>query len=253
MSKCRNLAICAALVSATALGMNAWSAAQVTEYKSGIIWPEPKLVETSAPGGVPSDAVVLFDGKDLSKWKNGENWEIKDGVATTKKSEISTKESFGDCQFHLEFATPEKIEGKGQGRGNSGIYFMGKYEVQILDSHENPTYFDGQCASIYKHTPPMVNASRKPGEWQTYDIIFEAPKFGEDGKVTKPCYITVIHNGVVVQNHFELIGGTYYDRPAAYTKHAERLPIHLQYHNNPMRFRNIWLREIVPLVGKKPE
>ena len=235
------------------LGLNAYAARQI-EYKSGIVWPEPKMV---TPGKTdaepPADATVLFDGKDLSKWNNGDNWEIKDGVATAKKSGITTKEAFGDCQLHLEFATPEKIEGKGQGRGNSGVYIMGKYEVQILDSIDNPTYFDGQCASIYKQSPPMVNASRKPGEWQTYDIIFTAPKFGEDGKVTKPAYATVIHNGVVVHNHFELLGGTFYDRAPVYQKHADKLPLSLQFHGNPVKFRNIWIRSFEPLVGKKPE
>ena len=131
---------------------------------------------------------------------------------------------------------------------------MGKYEVQILDSFENKTYFDGQCAAIYKQTPPMVNVSRKPGEWQTFDIVFEAPRFGEGGKLLKPGYVTVLHNGVLVQNHFELQGGTFYDRPAAYDKtgHPDRLPLHIQYHGNPVKFRNIWLREIPPIVGKKP-
>ncbi|OWK40451.1 3-keto-disaccharide hydrolase [Fimbriiglobus ruber] len=223
------------------------------EYKSGIVWPEPAVVTPGeTPGAPPSDAVVLFDGKDLSKWNKGDNWVIADGIATSAKSDIQTKDSFGDCQFHLEFATPEKVSGSGQGRGNSGIYFMGRYEVQILDSFNNPTYFDGQCASIYKQTPPMVNASRKPGEWQVYDILFEAPRFGEEDKVTKPAAVTVFHNGVAVQNHFELIGGTYYDRPAAYSKHPEKQPITLQFHGNPVRFRNIWIRDIKPLVGTKP-
>ena len=226
--------------------------AALQEYKSGVVWPEPKVVNPGEPGGVPEDAVVLFDGKALPKWKGGDQWEIQDGYAVSRKAGISTTDSFGDCQFHLEFATPEKVTGSGQGRGNSGIYFMGRYEVQILDSFNNPTYFDGQCASIYKQSPPMVNVSRKPGEWQTYDIVFEAPRFGEDKKVTKPAFVTVFHNGVVVQNHFELTGGTYFDRPAAYEAHAARLPIHLQFHGNPVRFRNIWLREIAPLVGKKP-
>jgi hypothetical protein len=226
---------------------------QTREYKSGIVWPEPKVVNPGPVGGPPSDAIVLFDGKDLSKWNNGDSWEVKDGVATVKAKEITTKDSFGTMQLHLEFATPEKVSGNGQGRGNSGVYIMGKYEVQILDSFDNPTYFDGQCASVYKQQPPMVNACRKPGEWQTYDILFEAPQFAEDGKVLKPAYITVIHNGVVVHHHFELTGGTFYDRPAKYEKHAEKLPFRLQNHGNPVKFRNIWVREMVPLVGVKPE
>jgi hypothetical protein len=129
---------------------------------------------------------------------------------------------------------------------------MGKYEVQILDSYQNQTYFDGQCASIYKQTPPIVNASRKPGEWQTYDILWEAPRFKEDGTVARPAYVTVLHNGVVVQNHFELLGGTFYDQPPKYTKHAEKGLIQLQNHGNPVRFRNIWVREMKPIEGKKP-
>jgi hypothetical protein len=246
-------AVWAAGVVAAAAGVHLAWAAQVREYKSGIVWPEPEVV-TPGPTAAdpPSDAVVLFDGKDLSKWKNGDKWEVRDGYAMTRKTDIETKESFGDCQLHLEFATPEKVSGSGQGRGNSGVYLMRRYEVQILDSFENKTYFDGQCAAIYKQTPPMVNASRKPGEWQTYDIVFEAPRFGEDGKVLRPGYVTVLHNGVLVQNHFELQGGTFYDRPAKYERHPDKAPIKLQNHGNPVKFRNIWVREIKPIVGKKP-
>jgi len=228
-------------------------AAAIQEYKSGIVWPEPKPVtpgETAAQP--PTDAVVLFDGKTLDAWTNGANWELIDGCAVSKKSDIATKNKFGDCQFHLEFATPEIATGSGQGRGNSGIYFMGRYEVQILDSFDNKTYFDGQCGSIYKQSPPLVNACRKPGEWQTYDIVFEAPKFGSDGKVTKPAFLTVLHNGILVQNHFELKGTTFYDQPASYAKHEERLPINLQFHGNAVKFRNIWLREIPPMIGEAP-
>jgi hypothetical protein len=233
-------------------GASAIVAQQSREWKSGIVWPEPKVVDPGAPGGPPSDAVVLFDGKDLSKWNGGEAWEVRDGVATARRQDITTKDSFGDCQLHVEFATPAEVRGTGQGRGNSGVYLMGKYEVQILDSYQNQTYFDGQCASIYKQTPPIVNASRKPGEWQTYDILWEAPRFKEDGTVARPAYVTVLHNGVVVQNHFELLGGTFYDQPPKYTKHAEKGLIQLQNHGNPVRFRNIWVREMKPIEGKKP-
>jgi hypothetical protein len=223
------------------------------EFKSGIVWPEPPII-TPGPTAAdpPSDAVVLFDGKDLSKWERGENWEIKDGYAISRKSNIKTKEKFGTCQLHVEFATPSTVVGRGQGRGNNGVFIMGRYEVQILDSFDNKTYFDGQCASIYKQSPPMVNACRKPGEWQTYDIVFEAPKFADDGKVERPAYMTVLHNGVLVHNHFELLGGTFYDKPPSYTKHADREPLELYYHGNDVRFRNIWLREIKPIEGKKP-
>ena len=225
----------------------------VHEYTSGIVWPEPAIVTPGTDHGPPSDAVVLFDGKDLSRWTDGNNWIIKDGYATAARSGITTKDAFGDCQLHLEFATPAEVKGSGQGRGNSGVYLMGKYEVQILDSYDNKTYFDGQCASLYKQHPPLVNACRKPGEWQTYDILFESPRFGADGKLTRPGYVTVLQNGVVVQNHFELLGGTFYDRPPAYTPHPPRAPIHLQFHGNPVRFRNIWIREMKEIVGKKPE
>lgn len=227
--------------------------ARQKEYKSGIVWPEPKVVAPGEkPGDPPADAIILFDGKDLSKWHNGDKWQVKDGYAVVQKSDITTKDSFGDYQLHVEFATPEKVVGSGQGRGNSGVYLANRYEVQVLDSYDNKTYFDGQCASLYKQSPPMVNVCKKPGEWQTYDIIFNAPRFSDDGKVARPGAVTVIHNGVVVQNHFELQGGTYYDRPAAYEKHPLKQPIRLQNHGNPVKYRNVWLREITPIVGKKP-
>jgi hypothetical protein len=249
------VAILSAVCSAAACGAAAALAWQ--EYKSGIVWPEPAVV---TPGKTdadpPSDATVLFDGKDLSKWTNGDKWEVKDGYAVVQKSDITTKDSFGDYQLHVEFATPEKVAGTGQGRGNSGVFLANRYEVQVLDSYDNKTYFDGQCASLYKQTPPMVNACKKPGEWQTYDILFTAPRFDSqsaDVKVLAPGYVTVIHNGVAVQNHFELQGNTNYDRPAAYEKHPLRQPIRLQNHGNPVKYRNIWIREIKALEGKKPE
>jgi hypothetical protein len=224
------------------------------EYKSGIVWPEPPIVTPGkSDAEPPSDAIVLFDGKDLSKWENGDKWEIKDGYAIVQKTDITTKDSFGDYQLHVEFATPEKVSGSGQGRGNSGVFLANHYEVQVLDSYDNKTYFDGQCASIYKQTPPMVNACRKPGEWQTYDIIFNSPLFAEDGKVTKPGFVSVIHNGVLVLNHFELLGSTFYDRPPTFEKHPPKQPIRLQNHGNPVKYRNIWLRELKPIEGKKPQ
>ena len=245
-----------AAVVAAAVGVN-YVFAQTREYKSGVVWPEPKVV-TPGPTAAdpPADAIVLLGGNDTSKWKESNSWEWKGDHAVVKsKSGVTTKDAYGDCQIHVEFATPEKVSSSGQGRGNSGVYLMGKYEVQILDSFENKTYFDGQCAAIYKQTPPLVNVSRKPGEWQTFDIVFEAPRFGDGGKLLKPGYVTVLQNGVLVQNHFELQGGTFYDRPAAYDKggHADRLPLHIQYHGNPVKFRNIWIREIPPIVGKKPQ
>jgi len=214
------------------------------EWKSGIDWPEPKVVDPGPPGGPPADALVLFDGKDLSKFSGGQQWIIKDGYAISNGNGITTKQAFGDCQLHVEWATPEKIEGSGQGRGNSGVYLMERYEVQILDSYNNPTYFDGEAGSIYKQHPPLVNVCRKPGEWQTFDIIFTAPRFDEKGKLVTPAYVTVLQNGVLVQNHFEIKGTTAWDKPPAYSAHPPKAPLHLQYHGNPVRFRNIWIREL---------
>jgi hypothetical protein len=223
-------------------------------WESGIVWPEPKVVAPGeAPGAPPADAVVLFDGKDLSQWHNGDKWEVKDGYAVVRKADITTKESFGDYQLHLEFATPEVVKGSGQGRGNSGVFLSNRYEVQVLDSFGNKTYFDGMCAALYKQMPPMVNASRGPGQWQTYDIVYEAPRFGDDKKLVRPGYVTVIHNGVVVQNHYELQGNTWFDKAPAYEPHPARQPIRLQNHGDPVKYRNIWLREIAPVVGKRPE
>jgi hypothetical protein len=230
------------------------AAGQTREYKSGIIWPEPAVIDPGPPGGPPSDAIALFDGKSLDAWDGGDKWIIEDGVATAAKGEIKSKQKFGDCQLHVEFATPAEVKGEGQGRGNSGIYLMNRYEVQILDSFGNKTYFDGQCAAIYKEQPPTVNACRKPGEWQTYDIIFTAPRFADDGSVKMPGYVTVLHNGVLVHNHFELLGSTSFVGPPKYEKHGEKEPLMIQFHGNPVRFRNIWIREQVqPLVGKKPD
>ncbi len=225
----------------------------VDEYKSGIIWPEPKLLDAGPVGGPPADAVVLLDGKSMDAWEGGDKWQVDGGVATAAGGSITSKQKFGDCQLHVEFATPEKVEGSGQGRGNSGVYLMGQYELQILDSFGNQTYFDGQCGSIYKQQPPIVNACRKPGEWQTYDIVFTAPRFNEDGSVKTPGYITALHNGVLIHNHFQLQGTTSYTEAPKYHKHADKEPLHIQFHGNPVKFRNIWLREnIEPLVGKKP-
>ena len=216
------------------------------EYISGKKWDEPKVIKPGDATTPPSDAIVIFDGQDLEKgFTGGKGWTVKDGAVTVGgNGGVTSKRAFGSCQLHIEWATPDVVKGEGQGRGNSGVYLMGLYEVQILDSYENKTYFDGQAASIYKQRPPLVNACRKPGEWQTYDIIFTAPKFAADGKLETPAYITVLHNGVLVQNHFELEGGTFYDRPPAYTKHAEKLPFNLQNHGNPTKFRNIWVREL---------
>ncbi|HEX5104181.1 MAG TPA: DUF1080 domain-containing protein [Pirellulaceae bacterium] len=226
----------------------------VDEYKSGIVWPEPPVVDPGEAGQPPADAVVLFGGENLDAWEAGDKWQIADGVATAAGGSITSQQKFGDCQVHLEFATPAEVKGSGQGRGNSGLYLMGRYEVQILDSFDNQTYFDGQCGAIYKQQPPTVNASRRPGEWQSLDILFTAPRFHDDGTLKSPGYVTVLHNGLVIQNHFELQGSTSYTEPPKYTAHADKEPLSIQFHGNPVRFRNIWVRENVqPLVGLKPD
>ena len=223
------------------------------EYLPGIEWPEPAVITPGTGGGPPADAVVLFDGTDMSAWEGGEDWLVENGEAVVQKHDIKTKQSFGDCQLHIEWSAPSQVVGKGQGRGNSGVFLMDTYEVQVLDSYDNATYFDGQAGAIYKQTPPMVNAMRPPGEWNAYDILWTRPHFNEDGSLKSPAYITLIHNGIVVLNHFELQGDTPYHRPAEYKQHADALPIRLQFHGNPVRYRNIWVREINPIVGKQVE
>jgi len=222
------------------------------EYLTGIEWQEPKVV---TPGEQnhrpPSDAVVLFDGTDLSAWENGDQWKVENGDMVTGKGTVQTKQEFGDCQLHIEWSSPTPAKGKGQGRGNSGVFLMGTYEIQVLDSYDNRTYFDGQAAAIYKQTPPMANAMRPPGEWNTYDIFWTAPRFNEDGALKSPAYITAMHNGVLVLNHFELLGDTPYHRAPEYKAHPPKGPISLQDHGNPVRFRNIWVREIKQPVGKQ--
>lgn len=231
----------------TCLSLGAWA----DEYLNGIQWQEPAIVTPGESGGRPSDAISLFDGTDTSAWDRAENWKVEDGVLVSGKGNPITKQSFGDCQLHIEWSAPVPATGSGQGRGNSGVFLMDAYEIQVLDSYENKTYFDGQAGAIYKQTPPLVNAMRPPGQWNVYDIIWTAPRFHEDGSLQSPAYITALHNGVLILNHFELKGDTPFTRPPRYTKHADRLPIRLQDHGNPVRFRNIWVRELQPVVGKQ--
>jgi hypothetical protein len=216
--------------------------------------PHPKVVTPgtcSTPekvGTAPSDAIVLFDGSNLDQWRSGDGpakWKIEDGamVMVPGTGPLMTRKEFGDCQLHVEFATPKPPKGSGQGRGNSGILLMGRYEIQVLDSYENVTYADGQAAAVYGQYPPLVNASRPPGEWQTYDILFTAPVFDGD-KLIKPASETVLHNGVAVHNHVEPIGPMVYRALARYKPHGPKGPLGLQDHGNPLRFRNIWIREL---------
>ena len=214
--------------------------------------PAPKKVEASLslPAPPPSDAVVLFDGTDLSMWRAADGspakWIIKDGIllAVAGGGQVFTRDGYGDIQLHVEWAAPTPGRGKGQGRGNSGVFLMGKYEVQVLDSHENVTYTDGQAAAVYGQYPPLVNASRPAGEWQAYDIVFRRPRFRPDGSVEQPARITVLHNGVVVQDNSEIWGPTGWLQHLPYESHPDRLPLSLQDHGNPVRYRNIWLREL---------
>jgi hypothetical protein len=215
------------------------------------VWePEPEVVTPGELTAPPSDAIVLFDGTDFSNWEheNGEpvKWDLGDGAMTVKKKtgSIRTKQGFGDCQLHVEWRTPAEVEGEGQGRGNSGIFLQARYELQVLDSYDNRTYSNGQAGSLYKQYMPLVNASRKPGEWQTYDIIYTAPTFDSDGNVVSPAYMTVLHNGVLVQNHSELRGPTVYKGQPQYEPHSDREPIVLQDHSDPVSYRNIWIREL---------
>lgn len=216
----------------------------------------PVVTPGDAPAAPPSDAIVLFDGTDESFAKNwtdtkgGESkWKVVDGAMESVRGAgyVQSKETFGSCQLHIEWAAPTTVKGNGQGRGNSGIFLMGTYEVQVLDSFENQTYADGQAGALYGRSKPLVNAARKPGEWQTYDIIFHRPLFNQDGKVTRRATFTVLHNGVLIQDHTILSGGTGWRGPHAasnYKAHADKLPLSMQDHGNPVRFRNIWVREL---------
>jgi hypothetical protein len=202
-------------------------------------------------GKPPSDAVVLFDGKDLSQWVSLDGtptkWITRDGYMECVKGSgyVRTVQNFGDCQLHVEWATPVPPHGEGQGRGNSGVFFgLDRYEVQVLDSYGNQTYADGSAAAVYGQYPPLVNASRPPGEWQIYDIIYTAPRFDANSKLRSEARLTVFHNGVLVQNNVQLTGPTSWLERAPYEPHPEKQPISLQDHGNPVRFRNIWIREL---------
>lgn len=231
--------------------------------------PRPSVVAPGEPtsddprGAAPADAVVLFDGSDLSQWRSWRGplgagfyanhekgkvgdpaWNLRGGYfEAVKAGSLMSKEKFGDVQLHIEWASPAEPAGASQGRGNSGVLFFGTYEIQVLDSFNNKSYADGQAGSIYGQYPPLVNASRPPGEWQSYDIVFEAPRF-EYGKLVKPAYATVFHNGVLVQHRREVLGPMSHRKRAPYRPHEAAGPLVLQDHSNPVRYRNIWARRL---------
>jgi hypothetical protein len=237
------------------------SLAQLSVAQAPIKWkihdlnrPLPPIIDPGTastqetPGRPPSDALVLFDGKDLSKWTQADGkpakWKVENGYAEVADAgNISTRDSFGDCQLHVEFAEPSPGKGESQERGNSGVFLMSLYEIQVLDSYENKTYADGQASAVYGQYPPQVNAARPPAQWQTYDIIFHHPHF-KAGKLTSPARVTVLHNGVLVQDNVELTGPTAHGERPPYKPGPDKLPLQLQDHGDPVRYRNIWIREL---------
>ena len=234
-----------AVIPAVVLNAQEWTANLTSVYE-----PVPEVVTPGQGTLPPSDAIILFDGSNLDEWESARGgpaeWDVEDGIMTVVKGTgaIVSKKAFGDIQLHLEWRSPVEIEGDGQKRGNSGIYIQKRYEVQILDSYENSTYVNGQAAAVYKQHIPLVNACRPPGEWQTYDIIFRAPRFREDGSLFSPATVTVIHNGILVQNHVTLLGTTENVGLPKWIKHDLKQPLQLQDHSDPVSFRNIWIREL---------
>ena len=241
----------------------AWAQSAEQEFQAVYHWKQHDLSRPVPPvitpgtastqektGKPPSDAVVLFDGKDLSRWESESGgpakWKVENGYMEVVKGtgNIRTREDFGACQLHVEWAAPLPAVGESQERGNSGVFLMGKYEIQVLDSYHNRTYADGQAAAVYGQYPPLVNASRPPGQWQTYDIIFHGPRFAADGKLLRPARVTALVNGVLVQDNVSLTGPTDYQARPPYKPHPEKLPLLLQDHVQPVHFRNIWIREL---------
>jgi hypothetical protein len=268
------LALCAALIAAAIAQQSKPGDLGFTDTPMlpGLPWhvhdparPHPKVVTPGeTPGAPPSDAIVLFDGKDLSQWTQmgrgadagkmvDARWKVGSGYFEVAggTGNLLTREKFGDCQLHVEWASPAVVRGTSQGRGNSGVLLMSRYEIQVLDAYNNPTYADGQASAIYGQWPPLANPARKPGEWNTYDILFEAPSFDGE-KLLRPAYVTVIYNGVMVHHHKELMGPMIYRQVAHYTPHESEEPLMLQDHNGDLvRYRNIWIRR--PASYDQPE
>lgn len=238
-----------ALVAASARGQaREWPQHSMERPKPPVVDPGP----FAGTGRAPSDAVVLFDGKDLSDWKSADSsggparWKVAGGYMEVMPGTgaIETRRGFGDVQLHIEWSAPSPGEGEGQDRGNSGVFLMGRYEVQVLDSYHNETYADGQAGAIYGEFPPLVNPIRPPGQWQSYDIVFHRPRFDGQGKVTSPARMTVFFNGLLVQDNVRLVGPTSHMERAPYVAHPDRLPLSLQDHGHRVHYRNIWIREL---------
>jgi hypothetical protein len=231
-----------------------WKAHDMARPRPVVVNPPPQAL----PAPAPPDAVVLFDGKSLAEWRSADGgpakWVVKDGIMEVgpKAGDIRTVKGFGDCQLHVEWMAPSPAKGADQDRGNSGVFLMGLYEVQVLDCFGNTTYADGMTAAIYGQYPPLVNACRPPGEWQAYDIVFRRPRFRPDGGLVSPARITVIHNGVLVQDDVEPWGPTSWLQALPYTAHADKLPLGFQDHGNPVRYRNVWLRELPETLAPGP-
>ncbi len=245
------------LLAAIGAGPVDQTAAQKAELQKWAIHdlnrPQPPVVDpgpAGPPAPAPSDAIVLFSGKDLSNWEDAKGepakWKVEGGYmeVVAKTGSIRTKQGFGDCQLHVEWAAPAVVVGESQERGNSGVFLMDLYEIQVLDCYNNRTYADGSTAAVYGQYPPLVNACRKPGEWQTYDIIFHRPRFDAAGQVLSPARMTIFHNGVLVQDNVELTGPTAHKARPPYKAHADKLPLSLQDHGTPVRYRDIWVRPL---------
>ncbi|MBW3553652.1 MAG: DUF1080 domain-containing protein [Gemmatimonadetes bacterium] len=242
--------VLAAISGAGAQAPSSWPVHSTARPRPPVVDPGP----AAPPSRPPSDAVVLFDGTDLSSWRADDGgparWRVGGSGAggwfevVPGTGSLVSAASFGDVQLHIEWASPRPVRSEGQDRGNSGVYLMDTYEVQVLDSYENPTYADGQAAAFYGQHPPLMNATRPPGEWQSYDIVFRAPRFDAAGRVTRPARVTVLHNGVLVHDAVELTGPTAHEDRPPYEAHAPRLPISLQDHGAPVRYRNIWVRDL---------